>query len=220
MSTVGKLSTAKEGSMGIGSLIIFIAMMLVAGIAATALIQTMNMLQQQAMETSSETIRDIASGIEVTHISGKTNGDNITQIAVFISTIVASDAIDLNHAHVSLSDTNKKVVLYYNSNYFNNSLSNGLFDTMDLSGLNASSFGIIVIRDRDNSCSSTDPVINGQDIVVLMVNTSNCFGDGTPLSGIGTRTEVMGGVYPEVGMRGVIGFVTPSAFVDTIVDLQ
>ena len=66
-----KIFFNKEASIGIGSLIIFISIMLVAGISATVIIQTMNDFQQQAMETSRETIRDIASGLEVTQISGK-----------------------------------------------------------------------------------------------------------------------------------------------------
>ncbi len=220
MQTVVNLFKAKEGSMGIGSLIIFIAMMLVAGMAATAVIQTMNSMQQQALETGRETIRDIANGIEVTHISGKINGSNISQMAIFVSPIVASDAIDLGQSYITLSNTEKKVILYYDSDYFNDSLSNGLFDTIDVSGLDSSSFGIIVIRDIDNSCESTSPVIKDQDLVVLMINTSACFGDGSPSSGVGTRTEVSGGVYPEVGMRGLIRFTTPSVYAVNIVDLQ
>lgn len=206
--------------MGIGSLIIFVAMMLVAGVAATVVIQTMNSMQQQALETGRETIRDIANGIEVTHVSGKINGINITQMAIFVSPIVGSDAVDLSQSHIDLSDTDKKVILYYDSNYFNDSLSYGLFNTMDISGLDSSSYGIILIRDIDSSCSFTSPVINNRDIVVLMINTSACFGDGSPPSGMGTRTEVSGGVYPEVGVRGLIRFTTPPAYTGNIVDLQ
>ena len=73
--TIRKLFIAKDGAIGIGSLIIFIAMMLIAGIVASTVIQIMNNLQQQALETSTETIKDIASGIEVTQITGKTNGN-------------------------------------------------------------------------------------------------------------------------------------------------
>lgn len=218
--TIKKLFIAKEGAIGIGSMIIFIAMMLVAGIVASTVIQIMSSLQQQALETSRETLKDIASGIEVTQISGKTNGNNITELAIFINLVAASDDIDLNQAHIEISDTHRNVILYYDSNFFNNSLSNGLFNALNLSGLNASYFGIIVIRDRDGSCSATNPILNGQDLVVLMVNLSNCFGDGTASSGIGTRTEVFGSVYPEVGMRGLINFITPSAFIENIIDLQ
>ena len=220
MLTVGKLIMSKDASMGIGSLIIFIAMLLVASMAATVVIQTMNSLQQQSLETASETIRDIATGIEVTHISGKINGSNITQIAIFISTVLSSNEIDINHAHVTLADPNKQVILFYDSSYYNNSLSNGLFDSLDLTNLDSSSFGIIVIKDTDGSCIVNSPIINEEDIVVIMINASSCFGDGSTTSGIGTRTEILGNVNPEAGMRGVIRFTTPSAFTGNIIDLQ
>ena len=123
MLTAVKSFMANEASIGIGSLIIFVAMMLVAGIAATVVIQTMNSMQQQALETSRETIRDIANGIEVTRVSGKINGGNITQMAIFVSPVVGSDAIDLIQSHIDLSNTVRKVILYYDSNHFNDSLS-------------------------------------------------------------------------------------------------
>ena len=72
----------------------------------------------------------------------------------------------------------------------------------------------MVIRDVDSSCTSTIPVINNGDLVVLLVNTSKCF------SGIGKRDEVFGYVDPEFGISGVIGFTAPSAFSNTILDLQ
>jgi archaellin len=46
--SVGGLLGNKKASMGIGSMIIFIAMILVAGVTASVMIQTMNSLQQQA----------------------------------------------------------------------------------------------------------------------------------------------------------------------------
>ena len=90
----------------------------------------------------------------------------------------------------------------------------GLFGTLDSSKLSASTYGILVIRDIDGSCTSDNPVINERDLVVLMVNTTQCF------SGIGTRTDVFGYVHPEYGVSGVIAFTTPSVYVDTIIDLQ
>lgn len=220
MLDIVKLFVNKEGSIGIGSLIIFIAMMVVAGMTATVFIQTMDSMQKQAFDTGRETISDIANGIEVTHITGKINGNNITQMAIFINPVVASDEIDIINVYISLSNTLRSVVLYYNSSYFNSSISNSLFSTMDMTGLDSSSFGIIKVRDIDNSCSSTSPIINSQDIVILMINTSACFGDGSISSGIKIRTEVSGEVSPESGIHGLIRFRTPSSYTNDIIDLQ
>lgn len=193
-------------------MIIFIAALLVAGITANVLIQTMNTLQQQALETGTETIREISSGIRVTHTSGYYNGTAISLLAIFISPSAGSEAIDLERTYISLSDSSTRVILNYTENCFSGSVTNGLFNTINSSNLSATTFGVLVIRDSDSSCLASNPVINYADLVVLLVNTSECF------SGIGTRTEVSGSVYPEYGMSGVFSFVTPSAFVDTIID--
>jgi len=204
----------ENAAIGIGSLIIFIAMILVAGITASVLIQTMNSLQEQAMKTGTETIRDVSSGLKVTHISGYTDGSDITQLAIFITPIAASNDLDLTYAYISISDSSKKVVLNYTTSHFSSSVSNGLFSTLNSSNLTASKYGILVVRDVDSSCTSTIPVINNGDLVVLLVNTTKCF------SGIDKRDEVFGTVDPEFGISGVIGFTAPSAFSNTILDLQ
>jgi len=189
-------------------------MLLVAGIAASVFIQTMNRMQEQALLTGEETIKDISAGLEVTHISGYYGGSTISQVAIFITPTAASDDIDLDHAYIALSDSSKKVILNFTSVCFSSSVSSGLFGTVNSSKLSNTTYGILVIRDIDSSCSAITPAINGRDLVVLLVNTTKCF------SGIATRTEVFGNVYPEYGISGVIGFTTPSAYVDTIIDLQ
>ena len=189
-------------------------MMLVAGITASVLIQTMNSLQEQALKTGQETLRDISGGLDVTRVSGKSDSTSITQLAIFITPTAASDDIDLNQAYISLSDSAKKVVLTYTSNVFSSSVSSGLFGTVNASNLTASTYGLMVIRDVDSSCTSTSPTINERDLVVLLVNVTKSF------SGISTRTNVFGNVHPEYGISGVIGFTTPSSYVDTIIDLQ
>jgi len=209
-----KLRANLNADIGIGALIIFIAMIMVAGVTASVMIQTMNNLQQQALKTSEETLKDISSGLKVTYVSGFVQNSTITQLAIFLSITSASDDVDLTYGILSLSDSTTKVILNYTSTCFNRSISNGLFGTLNTSSLTSSQFGILVIRDIDGSCNATKPVINNEDLVVLLVNTSTCF------SGIGPRTEVTGEIYPEHGIHGIIGFTTPSTYVHSIVDLQ
>jgi flagellin FlaB len=209
-----RLRTDTIADVGIGALIIFIAMIMVAGVTASVMIQTMTSLQQQAIKTSEETLKDISSGLKVTHVSGYISNSTITQLAFFVSTTAASDDIDLTYGILSLSDSAKKVILNYTSGCFSSSVSNGLFGTLNASNLTSSRYGVLVIRDIDGSCNMSKPVLNDEDLIVLLVNTTACF------SGIGTRTDVSGELYPEHGIRGVIGFTTPSVLVNTIVDLQ
>lgn len=202
-----------KAAIGIGALIIFISMILVAGIAANVLIQTMGGLQEKALQTGEETIRDISGGLKVTHISGYANSTKINLLAIFV-TPTASDSIDLTNTYISISETTANTILNYDSNTFSSSATNGLFNTLNTSNLTATTYGLIVIRDIDSSCSSTNPIIDDNDLAVLVINTSECF------SGIGKNVEVFGNIYPEYGMSGVISFITPSSYVDTIIELQ
>lgn len=204
-----------HASIGIGSLIIFIAMILVAGATASVLIQTMNSLERTTLRTAEETIRDISSGIKVTHVSGYNSNSAIIKMVIFIELAGASDAIDLTYTYIALSDGTTKVILKYNSSHFSSSVSGGLFGTLSTDNMSATEYGVMVIRDIDGSCQSTSPVINNDDLVVILLNTSACFSGG-----ISPRTAVSGSIMPEYGFKGSIAFTTPSTYRFTIVDLQ
>jgi len=201
-------------AIGIGSLIVFIAMLMVAGVAASVIIQTMTGLQEQALKTADEVIKDISSGVKVTHVSGFYDGSKIEQLAIYVSVTTGSNPVDLSYAYISLSDSSTQTILTYDSTCYSGSVSDGIFGTVNSSNISNEEFGLMVIRDIDNSISSTTPTINREDLVVLLVNTTACF------SGIDTSTTVSGRIIPEYGMRGLIAFNTPPAFSDTIIELQ
>ncbi len=213
--TIGRGADAdNNAAIGIGSLIIFIAMILVAGIAASVIIQTMNSLEQQTLQTSQEVIKDISNGLKITYVVGYSNDSLINQLAIIIRTTAGSDEIDLNYTYISISNTSKQVILNYSSSVFSDNVSDGLFDTLNSSLLTSTTYGIMIIRDVDNSCTVNNPIINSDDMVVLMVNTTQCF------SGIPPRTKISGNIVPENGISGVISFTTPSIFIDNIIELQ
>ena len=188
-------------------------MLIVAGVVASVLIQTMNSFQQQALKTATETIQSISSGLKVTHISGYYNESVITQLAFFVTPIAGSESIDIKYTYISISDSTNKIVLGYSNDSFSSSVSNGLFGTLNAGNLTSSTFGVMVIRDIDSSCSTNTPIINNGDLIVLLINTTACF------SGIDTNTDVSGNVVPENGISGSIAFTTPNFFSTTIIDL-
>jgi len=214
------------GSIGIGAMIVFIAMVLVAGIAASVLIQTSTRLETQAMATGSETTDEVSSGIAIFDVLGyAASGSDISKLAIGVRPRAGSDGIDLSQVYLELSDTSKKVVLNYTTSYYNDSSGyDDIFSVSvfpddpypygNVSNRDGSRFGILVVEDADNSLSSSTPVINRGDKVYLCINATGCFNN------IAERTDVWGMVAPELGSPGMISFRTPASYTDNVIDLQ
>ena len=64
-----------EGSIGIGAMIVFIALILVAAVASTIIIKTAEELQQNAENTSSDTRQQISGKVSVADVYVKTTAD-------------------------------------------------------------------------------------------------------------------------------------------------
>jgi archaeal flagellin FlaB len=207
------------GDMGIGAMIVFIAMVLVAGIAASVLIQTANRLEIQAMQTGQQTTEEVATGIGIDDITGQkgTFGvwtpDSILNVTICVSARSGSKDIDLSNVVVELSDSTTKYLLAYDSgNWFATPAATGIFATAAFGG-SAMEFGVIVLEDADGSCVAANPVINRGDHVILTISAGACFG------GLTERTDIWGMVIPESGAPGVFAFRTPASYPDTVYDL-
>jgi len=215
-----KLFNKDVGSIGIGAMIVFIAMVLVAGIAASVLIQTSTTLETQALATGRETTDEVAGGIAVFDVEGHVATD-IDGLAITVRPRAGSPEVDLNETIIVLTDGTTKVVLQYDyvdSWHFNSSVAtyDGRVFGFSYTNLTNEEFGIMVLEDADSSASQYSPVINTGDKVFLFVDTDACFGS----PGIGERTDVFGQIFPEHGSPGVISFRTPSSYSDTVYDLQ
>ncbi len=223
MRKICKMLRKKDvGSIGIGAMIVFIAMVLVAGIAASVLIQTSTKLESQAMRTGQETTEEVSTGIAVFDIKGYVpDNGNIDNMTITVRPRAGSADIDLAVVFLELSNTDYKVIMTYDtagSNNWNDS-GTGVDDVFGVAcfPVAANRFGILVLEDADGSCTETNPVINRGDKVLLCVDTTQSF---NATSGINERTDIWGMVCPEQGSPGVISFTTPASYSDNIYDLQ
>ncbi len=69
-SGLKEFSDEERGLVGIGTLIIFIALILVSAVAAGVIIRTSGQLRQQARATGEEAIRNVSTGVKVLHSKG------------------------------------------------------------------------------------------------------------------------------------------------------
>lgn len=218
----------EKAETGIGVLIIFIALVLVAAVAASVLIHTAGILQQKATSTGTTTIQEVSSGIKITQIIGFDNSTppeagGVQYLALFVSPNAGGTPIDLGNVSVTLTVNGITAVLVYNNSIFKNIAKNGSSNLFGLSVLknlsqqkhNPTSFGIIVDYDPSLSATADYPVLTTGDSAAIILNVTNTF--GTPLN---EGSSVLGQVTPESGAAAVIDFTAPTAYTNHVITLQ
>ncbi len=219
------------GAIGIGAMIVFIAMVLVAGIAASVIIQTANTLEITASTAGEETKDEVGTGLRVYHIEGKIDdryvggtwyNNSYSNMSIEVDPRAGSRDIDLAHTIIEISNGTVKNIISYNSGEpdFTSSIpGSGVFSaTDDSSATNmfqqtGATFGVIVVKDADSSCSANNPAINRGDMVKLTLNVTAIFGS------LGAREDIRGQVIPESGSPGVFSFRTPACNLNEIYQL-
>ncbi|GAA0514830.1 flagellin FlaB [Halorubrum aquaticum] len=98
------LDEEERGQVGIGTLIVFIAMVLVAAIAAGVLINTAGFLQTQAEATGQESTSQVSDRLQVVSQSGSFNDAEgvIESVDFVVAQSPGSDNIDLSETSVEI----------------------------------------------------------------------------------------------------------------------
>ena len=218
MGCIRKNDGNKSGAMGIGAMIIFIAIVLVAGIAASILVQTGTQLEMQTLQTGQDTITKTSAGLTVFGVEGYNESGKITKLAIEIMPKPGSPDIDLQTTLIEITEGTEKHILDFGgtNQHINSSDVNGNILTNGKFG-DSTSFGITILQDKDKSCTANNPIIGFGDHVILGIDTTAIFSTN---SGLSPRTEVNGMIIIEEGASGIIGFTTPPSYVNDIIELQ
>jgi len=90
----------RRGQVGIGTLIVFIAMVLVAAIAAGVLINTAGFLQSQSEQTGQQSSEQVTDRVVVTETVGTISGSEIATIEMNVKRAPGAGPIDLSDATI------------------------------------------------------------------------------------------------------------------------
>jgi len=208
---------SSEAEVGIGTLIVFIAMVLVAAIAASVIMQTAESLQQRAYAVGKQTIRDVSSGIRIIGVTGYTdmNKTRIEYLALAITPRAGSYDIDLNKTLLYLELDNFTILSLNPVAKANAVAQGGVFSTLNNSLLNATNYGVIAIHDADNSIFLGNGM-STSDQAMLIVNLTAAL---ESTNGLLPGEVLEGKLVPEIGVSGIFVVNAPNAFKYRVVEV-
>ncbi|MDF9744656.1 archaellin/type IV pilin N-terminal domain-containing protein [Natrinema salsiterrestre] len=178
----------ERGQVGIGTLIVFIAMVLVAAIAAGVLINTAGLLQSQASSTGEDTQQEVANQISVVDAVGTTGSDGITEIRMTIKKSAGSNAIDLTSATVQYTSDTTSTTLVHDD------------DSASASAFTTEAVGVGG-GTQDNSLTSSE------QRVTLTIDVASI--EGTSLA---TGSDATLSIVDQSGATTVYGVTVPNTF--------
>jgi flagellin FlaB len=227
------IKTDDQAMIGIGTLIVFIAMVLIAAVAASVLITTSETLQQRAKTVGTQTIREVSAGVAIEDVTGYTNANKtrINYLALVVRPRAGSKDVDLglctltvlydNLTVLKLNESLCEIVNTDGTSVFYTPIDTGSNYTI-MDNTSGTEFGVISIHDPDSSVTNTQGMNSG-DRVYLLINLSAVFNNSETGnwddSGLPARESVSGTMTPEIGIMSKYDVTAPAVFSKRIVAL-
>lgn len=94
---------------GVGTLIIFIALVLIAAVGASILMQTTGKLQRQASVTGEQAVREVSTKVDVQSVVGYSNASKIDKLILTVS--LAAGSMDMLLEDIALTYQSKDIYI-------------------------------------------------------------------------------------------------------------
>jgi flagellin FlaB len=173
-----------RGQVGIGTLIVFIAMVLVAAIAAGVLVNTAGFLQATAEDAGQESVDKVTNRVEVLNTHGTVgSSDDIANITMTVRLAAGSSAVDMNSTSIKYLSDDEVVTL-----------TNSSSDTTLPAG-NSNEFNLTAVEGTDED-SSFGVLNSGADRYEVTINAS-AIEDGS--AGLDTGDQVQLDITSQTG---------------------
>ncbi len=201
----------EQASGGVDTMIVFIAMVLVAATASSMLIQVAQDLQQQAQDTANQALITVSTGLEVVTVIGDRNQDNsnstspsetIQVVQLTVKLKAGSNDIDLDNVVISIQDGTTQAELILGTG------TNGSHAT-------ATTFVYYTLRDTEPTSLSSGNILTEGDLVRIYIS---CDSAATNLN-LAPNTEVNIKMIPQSGSYTLELITTPPTYSSRLIEL-
>lgn len=201
-----KLKDSKKGMMGIGTLVIFIAVILVAAVAAAVLISTSGSLQQRGLQTGQQAEAGVSTGAEVVTVTGTdgSSGGDIENFEVIVRLQSGSEAMSFNTTVLIMDTSTTSQSLTYN----------GTLSTDSGYGVTTADYRVYYLKQGPDYQAG---YLSRGDLVKLKLKCNDCTTGDT--GGVGENKRVRMKIIPRVGATTQIVFTTPDVITQNRVSL-
>lgn len=195
-----------------GTLIVFIATILVAAIASGVLVQVVSKQQSSSSKAADSGVRQASSGLVIDRLVGKrdnsTSTTNITNLTAWVSLVAGGEPVDLRGVIAIINDgTGVKTLTKADGTNTADGTNYKATERRDPAG----TFG-------DPAVAGTQLVMSSGGMVELDFNLAAVGGANLP---IGVRKQATVQLVPEVGNAAILRFDTSESFgADTLIPLK